>query len=84
MAFFKRLDHVGTAQRQADVVEAVQQAIFAEGIDLERIAGAALRGDDDLLVQVDHQTITGNGPDFVEQVIDTALPVRTIGSKPFL
>jgi hypothetical protein len=34
------LDLVGMAQRQADVVEAVDQAVLAEGLDVERQFGA--------------------------------------------
>jgi hypothetical protein len=37
---FKGADLVGLAQRQADVVEAVEQAVLAERLHLERDFGA--------------------------------------------
>ncbi len=35
MVAFEVVDGVGLAQSQADVVEAIQQAVFAEGVDVE-------------------------------------------------
>mmetsp|Transcript_10245 Transcript_10245/g.23706 ORF Transcript_10245/g.23706 Transcript_10245/m.23706 type:complete len:209 (+) Transcript_10245:379-1005(+) len=48
----KGADRVELRHREADVVEAVQQAVLAEGVDLERVARATL-ADDLLRLEVD-------------------------------
>ena len=48
---FKGLDLVGLAQGQADVVKAVEQAVLAEGLHLERDL-LALGSQDNLALQV--------------------------------
>ena len=48
----KAVDGGLVLERQADIVEAVQQAMLAEGIHLEADFGA-IRTDDDLLLKVD-------------------------------
>src|SRR5690606_9615365 len=59
-------DLVGMAQRQPDVVKAVQQAILAKRLDIE-MHGAAFRRAHDLLVEIDTQFVARESPDFVEQ-----------------
>src|SRR3989344_1465954 len=66
------LDLVGVAQGQADVVKAVEQAVLAEGLDVEGQLGA-IALDDDLALEVDGQLVAGEGKDFVEQLIDLLL-----------
>ena len=59
-------DLVGVAQRQADVVEAAEQAVLAERLDLEgELAAVGL--DDDLALEVDRQRVADEGRDLVEQ-----------------
>src|SRR3546814_3382819 len=50
--FLEDGDPVGLLQGEADVVEAVHQAVLAEGIDVEG-DGAAVRPGDLLLLQID-------------------------------
>src|SRR3954468_9532779 len=69
---FVLLDLVGLEQREADVVEAVHEAVAAEGLHLEGDL-FALRLDDHLAVQVDGQLVAGEGVDFVEQRRDGLL-----------
>src|SRR5205823_12844832 len=66
-------DLVRVAQREADLVEAVQQAMLAERIDLEahaeRLVGARHR----LPLEIDHQPEAGKSVALVEQAIDLRL-----------
>src|SRR5262249_35630125 len=64
------------AQRQADLVQAVQQAMLAEGIDVESELLRAVDGRDQLLFQVDRQFETGKGRSVVKQPVDLALAQR--------
>ena len=52
MALFEFADGAGVTQGQADIVEPVHQAIFTEGVDLEGVRDAAIRGGDALLLKV--------------------------------
>ena len=47
-------DVVGVREREADVVEAVQQAVLREVVDLERDVEADRRRGDALVLDVDH------------------------------
>src|SRR5206468_12123973 len=62
-------DLVRVAQREADLVEAVQQAVLAERIDLEahaeRLVGARHR----LPLEIDHQPEAGKSVALVAQAI---------------
>src|SRR5436190_6836275 len=70
---FEGADLVGVAQREADLVEAAQQAMFAERIDLEARGLRAIGGRDRLVLQVHHQLESGKGGALVEQAIDLGL-----------
>jgi hypothetical protein len=76
------LDLVGVPQRQADVVEAVDQAVLAEGLHLER-EFAAIGLDDHLARQVDGQLVAREGRHLVEQLVHLRSG-STMGSRPFL
>src|SRR5229473_5571590 len=54
------LDLVGVAQREADLVQAVQQAVLAERVDLEAHDLAAVGRGDGLIFQVDSQFEPGD------------------------
>ena len=64
---FKSLDLVALAQREADVVKAVEQAILAEGLNIKRNL-LALRLHDDLTLQVNREGVAGEGKALVEQL----------------
>ena len=64
---FKGLNLVGLAQGEADVVKAVEQAILAEGLHVERDL-FALGAHDDLAFQVDGELVAGEGQNFVKQL----------------
>src|SRR5574337_956750 len=66
---FERADLVLVAQRETDVVEAAQQAVFAERRDFERELGA-VGLDHALALQVDRQPVAGERRDLVEQLRD--------------
>jgi hypothetical protein len=51
MALFESTDSVGVAQGQADIVEPVHQAVFAEGVDLEWVGETAVAGGNALLLR---------------------------------
>ena len=67
VALFKGANLVSLAQGQANVVQTVQQAVFAKLTDLERIGGRATGGRDSLLQQVDHQPKAWKSAHVVEQ-----------------
>src|SRR6185437_17131073 len=67
---FKLANLVRVTQRQADIIETVQQAVFAETRDLKRVFDAAVRGAHDLRFQVDGQLEAAECIRFVEQVIE--------------
>ena len=80
---FKRLDLVAVAQGQADVVKAIDQAVFAEGLHLKR-QFLAVGFDDDLALQVDRQAVAGKGGALRQTAGRLALRSSTMGSRPFL
>src|SRR5204863_9337595 len=61
------------AQREADLVEPVQQAVLAERIDVEVHAERLIGGRYGLLLEVHHQAEARERIAFVEQAIDFAL-----------
>src|SRR5574338_986200 len=69
MARLERADPVRVLKREPDLVEAVQQAVLGEGIDVETVALAARRGDR-LCVKVDGDPITGRALHLAKQAID--------------
>src|SRR5579875_3697802 len=69
---FELVERVGMAQSQPDVVEPFEQAVLAEGIDLERSAEAAAVGHL-LLLERDGEPIAGNRLRILEQLFNVAL-----------
>src|SRR5258706_3825150 len=65
-------DLVRVAQRQADLVEAVQQAVLAELVDLETELLRAVGGGDALRFQVDDQAESRKRR-VVEEIVDLVL-----------
>src|SRR5438105_2953835 len=59
-------DLVGMAQRERDVVEAVDEAVLAERLHVESELGA-VGLDHDLALEVDRQLVAHEGRHFVEQ-----------------
>src|SRR5947207_631845 len=66
-------DLVRVAQREADFVEPVQQAVLAERIDVEVHAERLVRARHGLLLEIDHQPESRERIALVEQPIDLAL-----------
>src|SRR5688572_5792048 len=66
-------DFVRVAQREADLVEPVQQAVLAERIDLEAHSFLAVDGRDRLLLEVHDKSETGKSRAVIEQAIDLGL-----------
>src|SRR5262245_6257614 len=66
-------DLVRLAQREADLVEAVQQAVLAERVDVEAEALRVVGRRDGLAFQVDYQPEAGKRGGLVEQAIDLVL-----------
>src|SRR5262245_39422914 len=64
------------AQRKADLVQPVQQAVLAERVDVEAEALRAVAGRDRLLLQVDDQLETGKRRGVVEELVDFRLGER--------
>ena len=77
------LDLVGVAQRQADVVEAVEQAVLAKRLRPRTAVSAPSGLHHDLALQIDGQAIADEGHRLVEQLRDLD-SLSTIGSSPFL
>src|SRR5262249_13724116 len=69
-------DLVGVAQREADLVQAVQDAMLAERIDLEAEALRTVGGRDGLLFQINNQLKTGERRCLVEQLVDLGFAQR--------
>src|SRR2546423_12461379 len=67
--FFEGPNLVGVAQREADLVQTVQQAVLAERIDLETHDERAVDACHRLRVEVDHETKTGESIALVEQAL---------------
>src|SRR5579872_6824316 len=65
---FERADLVAVAQREADFIPPVDQALLAECVDLERPL-LAVRLDDALPRHVDRQLVAGKRGDFGEQPV---------------
>src|SRR5216110_2262902 len=59
-------DLVRVAQREADLVQPVQQAVFAERIDLEAHHQRLIGGRDALALEIHHQPEAGKGVALVE------------------
>ena len=57
MPGFERTDRIGVLQGQADIVQAVQQAVLTEVIDFKRV-GNAIGSGHGLRIQVDGQRVT--------------------------
>src|SRR6185295_5647952 len=66
-------DLVRVAQREADLVQPVQQAVLAERVDVEVKGLFAVDSGDRLALQVDEQAQTGKRVALVEQAIDLGL-----------
>jgi hypothetical protein len=65
-ARFVAADRIGVGQRQADLVQATDQAILAEGVDLEG-KPRPVRGDHRLRGQIDAQAVSRVGGRLTEQ-----------------
>ncbi len=72
MVAFEVVDGVGLTQGQADVVEPVQQAVFAEGVDVEVCVEAEVVGDG-LGFEVDGELVLGVFGAAVEQGCDLVI-----------
>src|SRR5688572_16876296 len=70
---FEHTDLVGVAQREADLVEAVQQAVLAEGVDVEAEALGVVGRGHSLFFQIDDQSETGKRGALMEQAVDLVL-----------
>ncbi len=68
LAFKRRNRHV-VLQRQADIVQTVEQAMLAEGIDL-KLQHLAIRTSHGLRLKVDTELITRLGLDLCKQLIN--------------
>ena len=66
---FKRLDFVAVAQGQTNVVKAVDQAVFAEGLHLKR-PFHTVGFDDDLALQINRQAVGRESGALVKQLGD--------------
>ena len=78
----ERGDLVRMVERQADVVEAVQQAVLAERLDLERVLQAvAVR--DRLVLEVDASARSPGSPFAQSAIVLHCSSGRRISSRPF-
>src|SRR6185437_8722794 len=66
-------DLVRVAQREADLVEAVEEAVLAERVDVEAEAFRAVGGRDRLLCQIHYQFEAGKRRGIVEKLVDLGL-----------
>src|SRR5690348_3841663 len=69
-------DLVRVAQRKADLVEAVEEAVLAERVDVEAEALRAIGGRDRLLSQINDQFEPGKRRGVVEKLVDLGLRQR--------
>src|SRR5438874_3656886 len=69
----ERSDLLRVAQGEADLVEAVQEGVLVERIDVEMKSLGAIDGRDGLLVQVYSQLEPRKGSGFVEKLVDLRL-----------
>src|SRR5688572_7380964 len=69
----ERTDLVRVAQREADLVETVQEAMLAELVDVEAERLCAVRGGHGLPVEIDPQLKTGERGGVVEELVDLVL-----------
>src|SRR6185503_15589195 len=72
----ERADLVRVPQRQADLVEAVQQAVLAERIDVEVEALRVVEGRHALPLEIDAQPEAGERSRVVKQLVDLGLRQR--------
>src|SRR5690606_16912519 len=68
MLLLERLDRLGVLQSQADVIQAVEQAMLAKGVDLKPIL-LAVRAGHDLRSQVHSQLVAFGGLGLLKQFI---------------
>ena len=73
MLVFEGLDRVGILQGQADVVQAVEQAVLAERVHLEAVL-LAIRTGDGLCGEVNGQLIALGGLALLEELVDFFTP----------
>src|SRR5580765_6422647 len=66
-------DLVGMAQRQADLVQTVEDAMLAERIDVELEARGAVGGRDRLLFQINDECEARKRRGLVEELVDLGL-----------
>src|SRR5882757_4454448 len=66
-------DLVRVAQREADLVEAVQERVLVERLDVEMESLCVIDGRDGLPLQVYSQLEAGKGSGFVEKAVDLRL-----------
>src|SRR5882724_776881 len=71
--FLEGADLVRVAQREPDLVEAVRETVLAERAEFEAHRLAAVRGRDDLLLEIDHQPESRESGDFVHQPVHFGL-----------
>src|SRR5690349_9044088 len=69
----ERADLVGVPQRQADLVQPVEQAMLAEWLDIEGERMRAVGGCDRLPLEIDGQRKAGRGEAGMEQAVHVAL-----------
>src|SRR6202521_4401606 len=81
-AFLVGLDLGAVAQREADLVPAVQEALLARGIDVEAHRRTAGRGHR-LRREVDGEPVSGRGGGFAKQLVDLGL-LQDHGKEPVL
>ena len=82
IGLFERVDGARLFQRQADVVEAVQHAVAAEGVEFEGDL-AAVRAGDFLVFQVDRQDGVGAAR-ASSRSLSRSSGETTTGRMPFL
>src|SRR5438876_12163761 len=68
--FLESANLVRVLQREADVVETIQQAMLAKRVHVEAEHAAAVRRRNRLSFEIDRQLESGKGRGLVEQAID--------------
>ena len=81
MARFEGLDRLGVLQGQADIVQTIEQAVLAEGIDLEAVL-LAVRTGNGLRSQIDGQLVAFGRLGCWNSSSTSSF--STIGNRPFL
>src|ERR1035437_7112241 len=69
---FKCLDLVSMTQRQVDIVEATQQAVFAKSFNIKRERFTVGFGNE-LSLHVNAELVAGEGCNFIQQLLDYGL-----------